>query len=180
MSTNRTAVLVVGNPRPGSRTRTVAEAVAGAVTASSPAGEEWSQDVVELADLAAGLLLPATDAVTGARQRVLAADLLVVASPVFKASYTGLLKAFLDLFGRDELAALPTVPVMVGASADHALAVETHLRPVLIEIGASCPTRGVFVVDSTLDTLEEQVGAWAQTWGAACSALVAARAPSTG
>ena len=70
------------------------------------------------------------------------ADLLVVASPTYKATYTGLLKLFLDQIGADDLAGVVTVPVMVGAGAGHALAVETHLRPVLVELGAAMPTQG--------------------------------------
>ena len=76
---------------------------------------------------------------------------LVVASPTYKAAYTGLLKLFLDQFAHDELGGLTTVPMMTGGSADHALAVDVHLRPVLVEIGASCPTRGLFVFGPAVD-----------------------------
>ena len=96
---------------------------------------------------------------------MLDSDVLVVASPVYKASITGLLKAFIDQFGQDELNALPTVPMMIGASPLHYLAVESQLRPVLIEIGAACPTRGVYVLEQDIDRVDEQVTAWLSTWG---------------
>jgi FMN reductase len=54
---------------------------------------------------------------------------------------------------------------MIGGGAVHTLAVEQQLRPVLIEIGASCPTRGLFVHDDQLDTLDEQLTAWLAVWG---------------
>ena len=38
--------------------------------------------------------------------------------------------------------------MLVGAAPQHSLAVETHLRPVLVEIGLSTPTRGLFLIDS--------------------------------
>jgi FMN reductase len=120
---------------------------------------------IELADIGAGLFGWGDPAVTAAKAVVLSSDVLIVASPVYKASFTGLLKAFLDQFGHDELAAMATVPVMIGGGAVHTLAVEQQLRPVLIEIGASCPTRGLFVHDDQLDTLDEQLTAWLAVWG---------------
>ena len=97
---------------------------------------------------------------------------MVVTSPVFKASVPGLLKAFLDQFGRDELDARAIVPVMVGAGAAHTLAVEHQLRPVLIEIGACCPTRGLYVLDSEIDALDGELEEWIRRWGSPLAAVV--------
>jgi FMN reductase len=156
--------VVVGNPKPASRTSTAALTVARAVLdhAGEPGGEVHP---IELAELAAVLFTWGDARVGEAKQTVLGSRLLVVASPVYKASFTGLLKAFLDQFGRDELAALATVPLMVGAGAVHNLAIEQQLRPVLIEIGASCPTRGLFIQEDQLETLDDQVGQWMCVWG---------------
>ena len=84
----------------------------------------------------------------------------MVASPTYKASYTGLLKSFLDWFGTTDLAGVTVVPVMVGAGAHHALAVEVHLRPVLVELGATLPTRGLYVTEDRLDVLDQVIGPW--------------------
>ena len=84
--------------------------------------------------------------------------LVVVASPTYKASYTGLLKSFLDWFGTTDLDGVTAVPVMVGAGLQHSLAVEVHLRPVLVELGRHCPTRGLYVTEDQLDQLDELVG----------------------
>ncbi len=83
-------VAVVGNPKTGSRTRRAADMVAERLTGTPPAS------TVELAELGPALLEWRSPAVQAAKQVVLAGDLLVVASPVFKATYTGLLKLFLD------------------------------------------------------------------------------------
>jgi FMN reductase len=139
-------VVVVGNPRAGSRTRQAAELVVGRLTDAPPA------TVVELSELGADLLGWGDQSVTAAKDRVLAADLLVVASPVFKASFTGLLKLFLDQFDAGELAGKPTVALMLGGSPAHSLAGEVHLKPVLNEIGASCPTPALYLVDTEWDT----------------------------
>ena len=80
-----------------------------------------------------------------------AADLVVVASPTYKATYTGLLKLFLDRFaGGTGLSGL-AVPLMLGGSPAHSLAPELALRPVLTEIGGTVPGRGLYVVDAQHD-----------------------------
>ena len=90
-----------------------------------------------------------------------ASDLVVVASPTYKATFTGLLKAFLDRFGNNALAATVAVPVMTGAAPIHALAPEVFLRPLLIELGASVPSRGLFVTEDKFEELDEVVKDWA-------------------
>ena len=94
--------------------------------------------------------------------RVAEADVIVAACPTYKATYTGLLKAFLDNYGNDGLAGCLAVPVMVGAAPQHALAPEVHLRPLLVELGASVPSRGLYVLESQMDELDGVVAAWAE------------------
>ena len=139
-------VVVVGNPRLGSRTRPAAELVVERLTDAGPT------TVIELSELGPGLLAWGDPAVAAAKDQVLSADLLVIASPVFKASFPGLLKLFLDQFEAGELAGKPTVAVMLGGSAAHTLAGEVHLKPVLNEIGASCPTSALYLIDAEWDT----------------------------
>jgi FMN reductase len=140
------SVVVVGNPRLGSRTRQAAELVVARLTDAPPS------TVIELSELGAGLLAWGNAAVVAAKDQVLAADLLLVASPVFKASFTGLLKLFLDQFDAGELAGTLTVPLMLGGNLAHSLAGEVHLKPVLNEIGASCPTPALYLVDAEWDS----------------------------
>jgi FMN reductase len=167
------AVVVVGNPKPASRTGGVGVAVAEAVLARSGTTSPAVQ-VIELSSLATSLFSWGDPDVAAAKATVLEAELLVVASPVYKASYTGLLKAFVDQFGRDELAALATVPVMVGAAPAHTLAVETQLRPVLVEIGGSCPTRGVYVLEKQSADSAGVIDEWLAVWGGALIAVMQA------
>ena len=153
--------VVVGNPKPQSRTLDVARRVAE-VAATAGTAEYATVDIDlatvagELFDWQSARVRALVDAVTGSQ-------LAVIASPTYKASYTGLLKAFLDWFARDQLAAVTVVPVMVGAAPEHALAVEVHLRPVLVELGASMPTRGLYVLESQLGDLDAVLDAWLVT-----------------
>lgn len=151
--------VVVGNPKARSRTLTVAEAVA---RAAADAGGLVGADTLtlDLADLAPRLFDWSAADVREAVEGIAACPLVVVATPTYKASYTGLLKAFLDWYPTTGLAGSVVVPVMVGAGAHHALAVEVHLRPVLVEIGATVPTRGLFVLESDLDRLGPVIDSW--------------------
>jgi hypothetical protein len=85
--------VVVGNPKPRSRTRQSAELIAERLTGRPP------DSVIDLVDLGAGLLGWGDPDVGAAVEMVMSADVLVVASPTFKATYTGLLKLFLEQFG---------------------------------------------------------------------------------
>ena len=107
--------VVVGNPKSGSRTLRVAMAVAGALqgTAGASAGDAL---VVELSALAPELFDPDSPAVDAALHAVARSVLLVVASPTYKATYTGLLKSFFDRYQSDALAGTVSVPVMTGAA----------------------------------------------------------------
>ncbi len=60
----------------------------------------------------------------------LAADALIVASPVYKGSYTGLFKHFLDLIDPAALAGKPVLLAATGGGDRHALVIEHQLRPV--------------------------------------------------
>jgi FMN reductase len=154
--------IVVGNPKRESRTRAVAEAVATRAGAALGLDPPTDDDVVELADLGPLLFDWSSPDVRKRVEQLSASRLAVIATPIFKATYTGLLKSFLDWFGQTGLSGVTAVPVMVGAGSQHALAVEVHLRPLLIEIGARVPTRGVFVRDDQLDTLDATLDAWAE------------------
>lgn len=143
MSSRRTAV-VVGNPKPGSRTLHAATHVADRLTG------EQDHLVVDLATLGAGLLDWSDPQVAGLVDEVAAADLVVIASPTYKASITGLLKLFLDRFAPGDLRGV-VVPLMLGGGPGHALAPELALRPVLAELRALVPVRGLYVLDRQHD-----------------------------
>jgi len=154
-------VVVVGNPKANSRTRAVAERVAAAAAAAAGIeGAAQSTAVIELADLGPQLFDWSSAAVKTATSTLSGSSLAIIATPVYKATYTGLLKSFLDWFGQTGLSGVTAIPVMVGASPTHALAVEVHLRPLLVEIGASVPTRGLFVMEQELDDLDATITGW--------------------
>jgi FMN reductase len=156
-----TFTVVVGNPKPESRTLGVAVAAAEALAAST--GLTAGYDVIDLSVLARRLLLDEPcAAVEDAVAQVLSADLLLVASPTFKGTYSGLLKVFLDRLPYRGLNGATALPLLVMNSPQHALAVELHLRPLLTELGASVPAPGLALLESELGQLDGVLGRWAR------------------
>ena len=151
--------LVVGNPKERSRTLALAEGVASA--AADAAGLDGADRLtVDLAEFGPDLFDWSSPRVKEAHDGICACSLVVVASTTYKASYTGLLKSFLDWFSTTDLEGVTVVPVMTGGSAHHALAVEVHLRPVLVELGATLPTRGLYVTEGELAEADVAISTW--------------------
>jgi FMN reductase len=154
-----TIVTIVGNPRPASRTHTLARTLTAElarVLGTQPGVE------VDLAELGASVLDPGDDRANQAVADVLAAELLVIASPTYKATYSGLLKAFLDRLGTGALAGAAAVPILLGGAPNHQLAVDVHFTPLLYELGAHVPVRGLFVLEADLAQFSETAARWAE------------------
>ncbi|MBS0249877.1 MAG: NADPH-dependent FMN reductase [Proteobacteria bacterium] len=79
------------------------------------------------------------------------ADGVVLVTPTYKASYSGLLKVFLDLLPQYALAGKATLPLATGGTLAHALMLDYALRPVLHALGARHSVQGHFVIESVLD-----------------------------
>ena len=141
-----TIAVVVGNPKPASRTLDAATNIATRLTGGPP------DVVIDLAELGPRLLAWGDEEVGRAVAQVQAASAVVVASPTYKASYTGLLKLFLDQFAAGSLAGVVAFPLMLGGAWVHALAPEVFLKPVLVELGASCPVSGLFLLDTDYES----------------------------
>ncbi|WP_296603225.1 FMN reductase [Nocardioides sp.] len=142
----RIAVVSAGLSVPSS-TRLLADRLAEAVVRA--AHEPVEVDVVELRPLAHPLadhLLTGfpTGELAEAIATVRRADALVVVTPVFSASYSGLFKTFFDVL---EPGTLDGKPVLIGATAGtprHSLVLEHALRPLFTYLHATVAPTGVF------------------------------------
>ena len=78
------------------------------------------------------------------------ADGLVIATPVYKASFSGALKTVLDLLPERALAHKVVLPMATGGSIAHMLAVDYALKPVLSALKAQELLHGIFAEDSQI------------------------------
>jgi FMN reductase len=89
----------------------------------------------------------AAPAIGNALVRVEKARVLIVGTPIYKASYSGLLKVFLDLLPQDGFDGKIALPVATGGSLAHLLALDYGLRPVLQALGTDAVLPSVFALD---------------------------------
>lgn len=145
-SSTPTALLVAGSPTGASRSATLLDAAGIALR-----DHGHRLDRLALRELPSHALLHAhgdDPALRMAISRVAAADVVVLATPLYQAAYSGLLKCFLDLLPRDALAGKWVWSLATGGSAAHQLAVDHALRPVLDSLGARRLVRTVFATDA--------------------------------
>jgi FMN reductase len=83
------------------------------------------------------------------------AQVVVIATPVYKAAYSGVLKVFLDLLPQTGLQGKTVLPLATGGSPNHMLALDYALRPVLQSLSAKQILPGIYVTDSQVAVTEE-------------------------
>ncbi|MFD0316576.1 FMN reductase [Streptomyces flavalbus] len=129
-----------------SSTRLLADRLAAATSARAPAAEVR---VVELRELAVEIAHHFTNGFAGpslaaAIEAVTGADGLIVVTPVFSASYSGLFKSFFDVIEPDALAGKPVLIAATGGTARHSLVLEHALRPLFAYLHAVVVPTGVY------------------------------------
>ncbi|MGB3301866.1 CE1759 family FMN reductase [Gordonia sp. (in: high G+C Gram-positive bacteria)] len=152
-------VISAGVSTPSS-TRLLADQLAEAVSAGVTArGESVAIDVLEIAPLAASLATTVTTGVapadiTDARDRVAAADGVVVVTPIFAASYSGLFKMFFDILDPDSLSGVPVLIAATAGTPRHSLALEHSIRPLMSYLRAATVPTAVFAATEDFGTAE--------------------------
>ncbi|KAA9108532.1 NAD(P)H-dependent oxidoreductase [Microbacterium rhizomatis] len=177
-----TATIVVGNPKPKSRTLKVAETLVEKLLTHG----SYDLEIIDLADHTSEIFAWPSERMAALNARVAESDLAVFASPTYKASYTGLLKAFLDRYPANGLAGVTAIPVHTGGDLTHAMGPTVNLAPLLVELGAIVPGRGFYFVAGQMDHLDQIAGQAAAEYasnlarlaGVAAHTRAAAVAPS--
>jgi len=121
---------VSGSLQEPSRTTALVRSILASVAERIPAQVE----LVEIAALGPGFAgalkrEEVAPEVESALQAIESADLLVVASPVYRASFTGLFKHLFDFVGQYDLVGTPVLLAATGGGERHALIIEHQLRP---------------------------------------------------
>lgn len=147
--------IVIGNPKSQSRTRQIAEYFAGALLRDAAA----ELKVIELGDHAHELFDWQSKKVAELTALVASSDIVIFASPTYKASYTGMLKAFLDRYDTNGLKGVTAIGLMTGGDRGHSTAPNAALIPLLLELGATVPMRGLFYEASQFEHMEDVTAA---------------------
>ena len=135
----------IGSP---SRTRALVEQVLARASHQAPS----KIDLIDIAEIAQELgstvsydRLPAV--VAESFRKLADADLIVIGTPVYKASYTGLLKHFFDLLDPKLLLGKTAILGATGGSDQHALVLEYQLRPLASFFGVATTPTAVYARD---------------------------------
>lgn len=109
--------------------------------------------LLQVRDLPAAALLHADfrdPDILAAQEIVRQADAIVVATPIYQASFSGVLKAFLDLLPQSALTGKAVLPLAVGGSQSHMLALDYALRPVLAALGSHHILPGIYATEAQI------------------------------
>jgi FMN reductase len=115
---------------------------------------------IQVAELPSEDLIKAkfdSEAILHANKKVEEAEGIIIASPVYKAAYTGVLKAYLDLLPQKSLLGKIILPLFIGGTIAHLLSIDYALKPVLSALGGRYILGGVYAVDTWI-TRNEQEG----------------------
>jgi FMN reductase len=139
-----TILIVSGSPSPTSPTGQLLDHVTDQLSAHET-HTLTVRDLPTVALLNGDLLDPV---IRHAMELVERADGIIVASPVYRAAYSGLVQSFLNLLGKTALAGKVVLPVANGGTQGHLVAIEYALRPLLAARGAIDVVAGHFVLDA--------------------------------
>jgi len=164
-------VAVSGSLHSPSKTTVLVSEILGAFAdALRDVGVEVETHLIELGDVGRAFsgalrrdeLRPEAEA---AIRRIESASLLIVASPVYRASFTGLFKHVFDFVGQYSLIDKPVLLAATGGSDRHALIIEHQFRPLFSFFQALTLPIGVYASDTDFvgyriesDALRERIG----------------------
>lgn len=146
--------VVVVNGSPNERSKTMG--LVDLVTSTLGRKVEIETDRIDVYRLGLSFTgaIERSDVSTEVEERISAAetaDVLVVATPVYRASYPGIFKHFFDLVDQYALANKPVILVATGGSDRHALVIEHELRPLLAFFQAATIPVGFYANSGDFD-----------------------------
>lgn len=155
MSAQQSILLIAGSPSEQSRSSALLDSVSHRLALRGG----LAVDRLNIRELPAQALLLAEwghPAIAAVIAQVARARAIVVATPVYKAAYSGLLKVLLDLLPQTALKEKTVLPLATGGSPHHMLALDYTLRPVLQSLSARHILPGVYATDAQVPQAADQ------------------------
>lgn len=119
-------------------------------------GDSITPEIIHVRELPSEDLLHAkfdSEEILKANRKVEHSNLVVILTPVYKASFSGVLKTYLDLLPQNGLEGKTILPIAIGGTFGHLLMIDYALKPVLTALGATHILKGVFILDSQIKKL---------------------------
>jgi len=141
-------ITIAGSPSQSSRSTAVL-----AYTRTLLQNYGLTTDAIHVRDLDAEDLLTArfdSPTIRNSIERVQQARAVVIATPIYKATYSGVLKVFLDLLPQDGLNNKIVLPIATGGSPAHLLAIDYARKPVLSALGAQHILSGIYIQNAQI------------------------------
>lgn len=140
-----TMVKINGSPTKQSKTGILLDAIEDAIVRLIP----MESHTISLSDVGHEIMCGLTrpDISAGGKallQLAEQADVLVIGTPVYRASYTGLLKHYFDLIDRDIMRGRKAVVCATGANLMHSLVIEHQLRPLMGFFSIQTPATAIY------------------------------------
>jgi len=147
-ATTVTAVGISGSPSARSKSRTLLEHALAALTERGV-----PTTLIDLASLPADALLGRRTAgeLDAALELVRDASIIVASTPVYRATYSGLLKVFFDQLPMNGLVDKTAIAIASGGSPAHLLVIDHGLRPLFASVGAITTPTGIYGTDSSFE-----------------------------
>lgn len=146
-------VAINGSPRIGSRTGVLLNDIVGAISTRVHAKTETIDLGADSREIFSAVsrdkISKRGEALVSLAER---ADLIVVGSPIYRGTYTGLFKHFFDLIDRDRMAGKVAVLSATGASLQHALSIEHQFRPLMGFFNILTAATAPFATDSDFNS----------------------------
>lgn len=144
-----TVALIAGSPSERSRSAAVLEYIAHRLVEAG-----MTPAAIKVRDLDPTELLHADwngASVKAAIETVMNADAVIIGTPIYKAAYSGVLKAFLDMLPQKGFENKAVLPIATGGSPAHMLAVDYALKPVLAALGVQHSLKTIYIVDAQVE-----------------------------
>ncbi|MBA00950.1 MAG: FMN reductase (NADPH) [Chloroflexi bacterium] len=144
---SNSVTLVSGSPNVMSSSRRI-----GALILDKLSERKFETNIIDLSTLNSEALLGRKDDadVSSALEKVDEARIIVITSPIYRATYTGLLKVFFDLMPQGGLTGKICVPVATGGGNMHQLAVDHGLRPLVASLEGLTVANAIFATSNDL------------------------------